>query len=302
MAEGRFISRSIAHSYDLAGVSLQAAFLFTWCIPHLDRDGRMVGDPILVKSMACPLRPELDPDRIEGALAELADAGLVAWYHAGGKRVLEFPKFRRHQKGLRYEREAESKFPPPSDPESRHIRTPAKVRSNSGEGPEASRNVADEVRGDRGPSPAEVKGSEEKLSQGKAAARARELGLRGWDKLAQLLGPAAAALDDAEISIEGSLTWPSAIVGMYGSSGTRRETLRGLDPGDIGEVLTEAVVAFAGERRDWHQPFFDSIVARVARDRREGGPVVDGMSEADRRVLRNRREMESWDLGQGAVT
>jgi hypothetical protein len=112
MPDGRFVSRGISQSEQLAAASFEADYLFGRCIPHLDRDGRMSGHPALVKSQACPLRKEITEAMIPDLLRTLAGLGLVKWYEADGKQVLEFPKFRLHQKGMKYEREAESRFPP----------------------------------------------------------------------------------------------------------------------------------------------------------------------------------------------
>jgi hypothetical protein len=112
MARGRFVSRSIAHNEQLQAVSLEADYLFMRCIPHLDCDGRMSGNPTLVKSIACPLRDEITPGRIPDLLRSLAANGLVRWYEAGGKQVLEFPGFKTHQTGMKLDREAASVFPP----------------------------------------------------------------------------------------------------------------------------------------------------------------------------------------------
>jgi len=109
--DGRFLSRSIAQSEQLAGVSLEADYVFSRCIPHLDRDGRMAGNPALVKAITCPLRPEITADLMPDLLRQLAGAGLVRWYECDGKQILEFPRFRDHQKGMKPDREAPSRFP-----------------------------------------------------------------------------------------------------------------------------------------------------------------------------------------------
>lgn len=98
-----------------------------------------------------------------------------------------------------------------------------------------------------------------------SSSRAREP--RGMERLRALLG--SASIDGAEI--RGTLTWPAAIVGMYGPDGTKRGALDGFEDAEIGSILAESIVALAGEGSGrWSQPFFDSIVRRVARDRREG--------------------------------
>jgi hypothetical protein len=159
---GRFLSRSIAANEELASVSLEADYLFTRCLPHLDAEGRMTGNPALVKSIAVPLRAEITAESIPGLLLELASAvdhegmPLVRWYDVSGRQCLAFPGFAGHNKGLKKDREASSKVPTPDDrnaipitappspdpvrPTSRlspdHIRTnsgvhPATVRSES---------------------------------------------------------------------------------------------------------------------------------------------------------------------------
>jgi hypothetical protein len=145
MPDGRFVSRGIAQSEQLGEVSLEADYLFTRCIPHLDRDGRMSGNPTLIKATACPLRPEITAGSIPDLVRTLSGAGLVHWYEADGKQVLEFPKFRAHQKGMKYEREAASRFPAfdcdtctdlaAPEKNGKSGPTPDEVRTNSGSGP-----------------------------------------------------------------------------------------------------------------------------------------------------------------------
>ena len=153
MAEGRFLSRSIAHSEQLANVPLEADYLFTRCIPHLDRDGRMPGHPDLVKAITCPLRPEITSGLIPDLVRSLSSVGLLRWYQVGDKQILEFPGFRSHQRGLKYEREAESRYPP-SDCES----GVDLVRTNSGPAPDQVPLKLSEVKGSKSRSRSKVPG------------------------------------------------------------------------------------------------------------------------------------------------
>lgn len=148
MPEGRFISKTIAHSEQLGAVPLEADYLFTRCIPHLDRDGRMPGNPALVKSIACPLRPEIEAGSIPDLLRTLVGAGLVKWYEADGRQVLEFPGFGRHQKGMKYDREAPSRFPAYRSPAS-----PDPIRTRSGPDPDEVRLSEVEVKSSEVKSP-----------------------------------------------------------------------------------------------------------------------------------------------------
>lgn len=111
MPDGRFISKSISTSEQLGSVSLEADFLFGRCIPHLDVDGRITGNPKGLKAIVCPLRDELSHQKITHLLKELAEADLVVWYEVNGSRFLEFPTFARHQRGMKRDREAVSRIP-----------------------------------------------------------------------------------------------------------------------------------------------------------------------------------------------
>ena len=121
MAEGRFVSRSIATNEQLAGVSFLADYLFVRCVPHLDVEGRMTGNPTLIKAKVAPLRPEMTVDKIPELIQELARAldrhgePLLVWYAVADMRVLHFPGFSRQQKGLRRDRESPSKLPSPTE-------------------------------------------------------------------------------------------------------------------------------------------------------------------------------------------
>lgn len=142
MPDGRMLSKSISHSFQLAEVSLEADYLFARCIPHLDREGRMPGNPRLVKSIACPLREEIPLEAIPALLCELAKVKLIRWYSVDGQEVVEFPGFQNHQKGARFEREAASRLPA-----------------------HTSAGVVDLLRTNSGPTPAKVRVSEVKLSE-----------------------------------------------------------------------------------------------------------------------------------------
>lgn len=149
MAEGRFVSKSIATDYELnCVVSFEADYLFRACIPFIDRDGRLTGHPGEVKAKVCPLRANMTLEVVDACLGELARAGLVLWYEVDGKPALWFKGFTPHQKGLRAEREAASRLPSQQDPNLKRLTTV--LRTNSGE-----------LR----TTPAEVKASEVKASQ-----------------------------------------------------------------------------------------------------------------------------------------
>jgi hypothetical protein len=115
------VSKSISLSEQLGRVSFGADYLFGRCIPHLDREGRITGNPELVRSIVCPLRTELDAATVGAAIAELVTVGLVLWYDVDGRLCLAFPGFASHQKGLRKEREAPSRIPAPDNPKAQPV-------------------------------------------------------------------------------------------------------------------------------------------------------------------------------------
>lgn len=121
MPNGRFVSKTISTNGQLAAVSLEADYLFGRCIPHLDREGRMVGSPKLVKAIAVPVRDELTVARVASCLAELAGQELVMWYTVAGQQYLSFPGFDRHQQGMKKDREAESRIPSPRSPNATRV-------------------------------------------------------------------------------------------------------------------------------------------------------------------------------------
>jgi len=157
MPDGRFLSKTIAHDFELNTVSIEADYLFTRCIPHLDREGRMPGHPSQVKGITCPMRAELSEMVIDQALEELARAGLVVWYEVEGRPYLEFPGFTPHQKGMRKDREAESRIPSPKVHAAQRITTV--LRRDSGPTPEQVGSTPDLLR------PSEVKSSQVKLRE-----------------------------------------------------------------------------------------------------------------------------------------
>lgn len=148
MPDGRFLSKSIAYSAQVASVSFEADYLFTRMIPFLDRDGRVRGEPLAIKGMCVPLRENITPEVIARCLAELASAKLIVWYQVEEKQCVEMPGFEDHQRGARLDREAESKLPSSKDKkaellgiEAAHVRT---TPDNSGPSKSDKRRVSKE--------------------------------------------------------------------------------------------------------------------------------------------------------------
>ncbi len=111
MARGRLVATSIATDKRLNSLSLESEWLFLKSIPHLDRDGLILGDACLLVARVCPRRPEA-LSMADGLIAEWLAAGLVISYECEDGRVLFFPGFAKNQ-DLRYDRERASELPPP---------------------------------------------------------------------------------------------------------------------------------------------------------------------------------------------
>ena len=86
--------------------------VFTWMIPHCDRDGRVHGDPSRLEKIIFPRRDDITTKQMEQFIIEWAKAKLIYWYEYNGDKWIQFPKFRENQPNLRYEREAASSIPP----------------------------------------------------------------------------------------------------------------------------------------------------------------------------------------------
>lgn len=125
MANGRMLQRKISVNADIprlvamvdaelgAGHGAYAALTYTWCIAHLDCEGRMHGDPVVVKSTVLTRIAAVTPEHVHAYLLAAARVGLVDYYEAEGDRWLAFPGFDANQPGLRKDREADSTIPGP---------------------------------------------------------------------------------------------------------------------------------------------------------------------------------------------
>lgn len=115
MARGRFISKSIVDDMEFAKLPTKTALFFLLTVPHLDAEGRILGHPRQLKRMVCGLRKDITEGVIESALYILQQGKFVVRYKIEGKEYLYFPAFEEHQIGLRKDREAPSKIPPPPE-------------------------------------------------------------------------------------------------------------------------------------------------------------------------------------------
>lgn len=244
MPDGRMLSKSIATSEQVASVSLLADYLFTRMIPHLDCDGRMAGSPRVVRGIVCPLREDVTAAKVSVALNELHAIGLIVWYTVGGHQYIEFPKFRDHQRGARFEREGASRIPPAPSEESRACSTltdgwSRDMREDSGSGPGVlplSEVKVSEVKSSQGKPPTDAADSDFARTFAKYPRRAggnsRKDALRAWQ--ARL----AAGVSPAEI--EAGVERYAAFIAATGKEGT--------------EYVKQAATFF-GPSEHWTEPW-----------------------------------------------
>lgn len=130
MANGRFISRTIATDKRLSQLSIEAEYLFLKTLPHLDRDGLILAD--VLWATVTPRRPAMAAI-IDDLCLEWYRTGLAVSYETDEGTIIYFPGFAKNQQGMRYDREGPSRYaPPPGMVRSAIGLTPDQLRTNSG--------------------------------------------------------------------------------------------------------------------------------------------------------------------------
>ncbi len=123
MPRGRFVSKKIALDPKLNQLDDTTFLFFLMLIPHIDAEGRMWGDAVIVKGACCPYR-DWTVEQVENMLNSLeaikrADGlGVIERYKRDNHHCLWMAGFEGEQKGLQKDHEAEGKYgysdvPPP---------------------------------------------------------------------------------------------------------------------------------------------------------------------------------------------
>jgi len=130
MPRGRMLNKSISVDEEVAKLSEKAIILFTFCIPHLDVDGKISANVDILKGVVVPYLKNFTKKKIEKCIQELAKSPLVLLYGSEHK-YMQFLGFNSNQK-INKEREAPSEIPdpPPELLKSKSRSTPAKVKLN----------------------------------------------------------------------------------------------------------------------------------------------------------------------------
>jgi len=112
MARGRLLTIELLNDERFNLMSEKAQLLFMRAWPHLDRDGRITGNPRRLWAQIDVDHIE-NMDRIAACIDEWIASGLVMRYESGKGPVLFFVEFRLHNLKLTYTEEAASVWPPP---------------------------------------------------------------------------------------------------------------------------------------------------------------------------------------------
>lgn len=105
------LNKKISFDEKVAELSLKAALFFTWCIPHLDVGGKILGDANYLKGNVCPYRNDISLKDIEKIIVELEEKDLIISY-GDFHKYLYFKGFTKNQ-NVNPNKEAESLIPDP---------------------------------------------------------------------------------------------------------------------------------------------------------------------------------------------
>lgn len=102
MTKRRAIYGSAATSLSLARCSLEAQLLFDRLITAADDQGRLQGDPLLVKAACMPLIDRASVAKVDRWLDELYRQGMVIRYEAQGQPLVQIVKWWDYQDWMRH--------------------------------------------------------------------------------------------------------------------------------------------------------------------------------------------------------
>ena len=109
MPRGRMLNKKISYDERIARLSVDAALLYTWCIPHLDVKGRIYGDACILKGLVVPYIDELTIDKIDKCIKEFVGVDLVLHY-GRDRKYMQFKGFDKNQK-IYEDKESPSEIP-----------------------------------------------------------------------------------------------------------------------------------------------------------------------------------------------
>ena len=124
------IKKRISKSQKFAKLKSDGSrLLYLLILPHLDVEGRLEADTVIIKGTVCPYIETLTGGIIAESLKELEKVGLIVLYKVNGEQYLEL---RRFDEFNRVDRKKESKSDIPANPASI---TPEQRQSTAGNTP-----------------------------------------------------------------------------------------------------------------------------------------------------------------------
>jgi len=108
MPSGRLLSKTVATDKSLNRLSLQAQAVYMMTIPHLDRDGLIIGEPLLLMAQVAPLRAaELVSGKYRNELLATTMLGQSKTFHQAeidaACELADFFRYNAHFAGQIYE-------------------------------------------------------------------------------------------------------------------------------------------------------------------------------------------------------
>jgi len=100
--ERRSLWGSISQSKKVNKLSIKAALLYTWAIPHFDDEGYQAGEPRDLKINVVPFREDIPLSEIKELIIEIVSMGLWNIYHIDSTAFIQDPVWNDRQsfKGL----------------------------------------------------------------------------------------------------------------------------------------------------------------------------------------------------------
>ena len=112
MPRGRMLNKKISFDEEVAELSLKTALLYTWCIPNLDVEGRILADFNYLKGNIVLYRKDFSIKAIKKCVEELGQSPIVLLY-GNSYKYMQFLGFTKNQKIIK-DREAPSEIPTPT--------------------------------------------------------------------------------------------------------------------------------------------------------------------------------------------
>jgi len=123
------LNKRISKDHVVATLSPRSALFYTWCIPHLDCEGRIEGSPEILKGVVVPYRQDFTLKVITSCIHEINSKKSLICYYGNTHKYIQFLGFDKNQK-VNKDREAPSEVPAPTPDElqSKSRETLAKVK------------------------------------------------------------------------------------------------------------------------------------------------------------------------------